>query len=168
MPELSEDQTFTLAQRHHPAGRLAEAQRVPMAHENEKTLPPFRQAAATAHRFLTDAEMDQLIAQHAASVTEAKLSAGARDPSVRRSQVAFFGTEDKYRWLYERVWAAEECNRMFFAASGRCGKSRYRFNSLDPKTTTEGTSSSCSAMRRRGSSGRAGHSSRSRASCFIE
>ena len=27
----------------------------------------------------------------------------------------FFGTESRYQWLYERVWAAaQECNRRFF------------------------------------------------------
>ena len=50
-----------------------------------------------------------------AVLAEAKLGAGAADSRVRRSQVVFLGTESRYQWLYERVWAvAQECNRRFF------------------------------------------------------
>lgn len=85
-----------------------------MASEQEKKLPPFETVAHAAH-FLTDAEMDQLIAEHASWVQEAKLGAGQTHHAVRRSQVLFFGMETKYRWLYERLWwAAQECNRLFF------------------------------------------------------
>jgi predicted 2-oxoglutarate/Fe(II)-dependent dioxygenase YbiX len=80
----------------------------------ENTLPPF-ETHATASGFMTDAEIDGLIAEHAALVTEGQLGGGGADIRVRRSRVAFLGTEPKYRWLYERVWAAaQECNRLFF------------------------------------------------------
>jgi predicted 2-oxoglutarate/Fe(II)-dependent dioxygenase YbiX len=85
-----------------------------MADLQDKTLPEF-QPFATAERFLTDAEMDRLIADHAALLAEAKLGAGGADSRVRRSQVVFLGTESRYQWLYDRVWAvAQECNRRFF------------------------------------------------------
>lgn len=85
-----------------------------MASEQETKLPPF-EMVANAAGFLTDAEMDQLIAEHASLVEEAKLGAGATHHAVRRSQVLFLGTEPRYRWLYERIWAAaQECNRLFF------------------------------------------------------
>ena len=85
-----------------------------MADLQDKTLPEF-QPFATAEGFLTDAEMDRLIADHAAVLAEAKLGAGGADSRVRRSQVVFFGRESRYQWLYERVWAvAQECNRRFF------------------------------------------------------
>ena len=85
-----------------------------MADLQDKTLPEF-QPFATAEGFLTDAEMDRLIADHAPLLAEAKLGAGGADSRVRRSQVVFFGTESRYQWLYERVWAvAQECNRRFF------------------------------------------------------
>ena len=85
-----------------------------MADEHDKTLPVF-QTVATAKGFLTDSEMDRLVAEHAPLLTEAKLGAGATHAEVRRSQVVFLGMEEKYRWLYERVWAAaQECNRLFF------------------------------------------------------
>jgi PKHD-type hydroxylase len=85
-----------------------------MAHEPERKLPPFENFA-TATGFLSDAEIDRLIAEHAPLVAEGKLGAGDENAAVRRSQVVFLGLEDKYRWLYERVGAAaQECNRMFF------------------------------------------------------
>jgi len=84
-----------------------------MASEQEK-LPPF-ETVATAARFFADAEMEQLIAEHASLVKEAKLGGGETQHAVRRSQVVFLGMEHKYQWLYERVWAAaQECNRLFF------------------------------------------------------
>jgi predicted 2-oxoglutarate/Fe(II)-dependent dioxygenase YbiX len=89
--------------------------KVPMASEQDKTPPPF-QTVATANAFLSDPEMDQLIAEHASLVTDAKLGAGSTSASVRRSQVVFLGREKKYQWLYERLWlAAQESNRLFFS-----------------------------------------------------
>jgi PKHD-type hydroxylase len=85
-----------------------------MPAQEEKTLPPF-ETRAIASGFMTDAEMDALIAEHAALVKEGQLGGGGADTRVRRSRVAFLGMEPKYRWLYDRVWAAtKECNRLFF------------------------------------------------------
>jgi PKHD-type hydroxylase len=109
-------------------GRVA--LRAPMAGEQEKKLPPF-ETVATAARFLTDAEMDQLIVDHASLVSEAKLGRGETHNAVRRSQVVFLGMEQKYKWLYERVWAAaQQCNRLFFnvdisAVEGNIQFARY-------------------------------------------
>jgi PKHD-type hydroxylase len=77
--------------------------------------PPLFQAYAAASGVLTEQEMDRLIADHLPLLAEAKLGPGASDAHVRRSQVVMLGTEAKYRWLYERVWAAAlQCNRQFF------------------------------------------------------
>ena len=86
-----------------------------MADEQDpKQLPPF-EPVATAKGFLSDSEIARLIAEHEPLLAEGKLGAGAMDTGVRRSQVAFLGMEEKYKWLYERIWmAAEECNRLFF------------------------------------------------------
>jgi predicted 2-oxoglutarate/Fe(II)-dependent dioxygenase YbiX len=85
-----------------------------MATEPDKNLPPF-QIVATARNFLTDTEMDRLIAEHVPLLTEGMLGAGQKAPHVRRSQVAFLGMLDQYRWLYERIWeAAQEINRLGF------------------------------------------------------
>jgi 2OG-Fe(II) oxygenase superfamily len=74
--------------------------------------PPQFQMVATARGFLTDAEMDELLAEHEATVKDALLGAGEKNTKVRRSQVAFFGAEAEHRWLYERVWeCAQEINR---------------------------------------------------------
>ena len=82
-----------------------------MAEETDKQ-PPF-QMVATARGFLTDAEMDELLAEHQATVADALLGAGEKNPRVRRSQVAFFGAEARHRWLYERIWeCAQEINRL--------------------------------------------------------
>ena len=82
-----------------------------MAEETDKQ-PQF-QMVATAKGFLTDAEMDKLLAEHEASVKDALLGAGEKNPRVRRSQVAFFSAEAQHRWLYERVWeCAQEINRL--------------------------------------------------------
>ena len=64
----------------------------------DKTLPPF-ETRATASGFLTDAEMDQLIAEHTSLVKEGQLGGGGADHRVRRSHVAFLSMEPKYRWL---------------------------------------------------------------------
>lgn len=85
-----------------------------MANEHDKKAPPFETMVA-ASNFIAAAEIDELIAEHAPLLAEAKLGAGATNPAVRRSQVVFLGMEPKYRWLYERLWlAAEQCNRSFF------------------------------------------------------
>jgi PKHD-type hydroxylase len=77
-------------------------------------LPPF-QPFATATGFLTDAEIDRLIGEHASLVSEGKLAPGNTNAQIRRSQVAMLGDEPRYVWLYEKIWsAAQECNRLFF------------------------------------------------------
>lgn len=79
----------------------------------EKTLPPF-QIAAIAQGLLREAEMDQLIAEHASSLTQSRLGTGQSDASVRRSQTAFLAPES-HAWLYRRLWeAAVELNRRYF------------------------------------------------------
>ena len=84
-----------------------------MANE-QRELPPF-QPFATAAGFLTDAEMDRLIVEHAPLLAEAKLGPGNTNAQIRRSQVVMLGAESKYDWLYDRLWtAAQECNRLFF------------------------------------------------------
>jgi predicted 2-oxoglutarate/Fe(II)-dependent dioxygenase YbiX len=85
-----------------------------MAAPHQQELPQF-QASATAQGFLSDQEIDRLIADHAPSLAEGKLGFGNTDAAVRRSKIVFLGTEEKYRWLYQRLWvAAQECNRRFF------------------------------------------------------
>jgi PKHD-type hydroxylase len=80
----------------------------------EQKLPLF-QPFATASEFLSPQEMDQLIAEHAASVAEAKLGPGNSNAQIRRSQVLMLGPEPRYQWLYQRIWvAAQDCNRLFF------------------------------------------------------
>ena len=87
---------------------------VPMATEQKQELPLF-QPFATAQTFLTAEEMDRLIAEHAPLLSEGKLGFGNTDATIRRSQVVLLGLEDKYGWLYDRLWAAaQECNRLFF------------------------------------------------------
>src|SRR5688572_6179456 len=90
-----------------------------MAIEQQKELPQFQSFATTAG-VLTDAEIDRLIAEHAALISEAKLGAGNTNAQIRRSQVVMLGNERKYDWLYERIWAAaQECNRLFFCVDIR-------------------------------------------------
>lgn len=85
-----------------------------MATEQKTELPQF-QPYATAQGFLTDEEMDRLIAEHAPLLTEGRLGLGNTSAQIRRSQVVFFGPEQKYGWIYDRLWsAAQECNRLFF------------------------------------------------------
>ncbi len=80
----------------------------------ESSAIPF-QPFATAARFLSEPEMDGLIAEHSPLLAEAKLGPGNRNAQIRRSQVVFLGPEPRYAWLYDRVWAAaQECNRQFF------------------------------------------------------
>lgn len=83
--------------------------------DDRDTQPPHFQMVATARGFLDDREMDALIAEHLPKLEEAKLGAGATNPGIRRSQVVFLGMQEKYRWLYERIWAvAQESNRLGF------------------------------------------------------
>jgi predicted 2-oxoglutarate/Fe(II)-dependent dioxygenase YbiX len=59
--------------------------------------------------------MDRLIAEHAPLLAEGRLAPGNTNPDIRRSQVVLLGDENKYNWIYERLWAAaQECNRLFF------------------------------------------------------
>jgi len=73
------------------------------------------QPYATAQNFLSAQEMDWLIAEHAPLLTEGTLSFGNTDSTLRRSRVVFLGLEQKYAWLYQRLWAAVEvCNPQCF------------------------------------------------------
>ena len=73
------------------------------------------QPSATAPDFLTAQQMDWLIAENAPLIKEAQLSYGGRDSALRRSQIVFLNPEQKYAWLYNRLWAAvDQCNRQFF------------------------------------------------------
>src|SRR5215471_14063255 len=59
--------------------------------------------------------MDRLIAEHAPLLSEGKLGLGDTNAAIRRSKVVFLGPEEKYAWIYDRLWsAAQECNRLFF------------------------------------------------------
>jgi PKHD-type hydroxylase len=85
-----------------------------MATPTEQALPYF-QPFATGQNFLAAQEMDWLIGEHAPLLAEGKLGFGNTDAAVRRSRVVFLGREQKYEWLYQRLWAVvEECNRRFF------------------------------------------------------
>lgn len=80
---------------------------------HDQQLPPF-QIAATAWGFLTEPEMDALIADHASALQPGKLGTGGTAAEIRRSSVAFLDLE-RYEWLYRRVWeAALELNRRYF------------------------------------------------------
>jgi PKHD-type hydroxylase len=85
-----------------------------MATTKEQELALF-QPYATAQNFLTAQQMDWLITQAAPRLAEGKLSFGNTDANLRRSQVVFIGQEQKYAWLYERLWAAvQACNPQCF------------------------------------------------------
>lgn len=85
-----------------------------MVPEHEQSLPPFQILASTLG-FLSEEEMDRLIADHVALLSQAKLGTGTTNADLRRSQIVFLKNEPRYRWLYERLWAAvQECNRRFF------------------------------------------------------
>ena len=60
------------------------------AQPQQTPLPPF-ETRATASGFMSDAEMDRLIAEHASLVAEGQLGGGGADQRVRRSRVAFLG-----------------------------------------------------------------------------
>ena len=85
-----------------------------MATEQKQELPVF-QPVATGQNFLSGQEIDQLIADHAPLLSEGMLGLGGTNATVRRSHVVFLGEEQKYRWIYDRLWyAAQESNRLFF------------------------------------------------------
>jgi predicted 2-oxoglutarate/Fe(II)-dependent dioxygenase YbiX len=85
-----------------------------MALAHEQHLPLF-QPFASAQGFLSDQEMDRLIAEHRPWLAEGRLGPGNTNPDIRRSQVVMLGAEPQYDWLYDRIWAAaQECNRQFF------------------------------------------------------
>jgi predicted 2-oxoglutarate/Fe(II)-dependent dioxygenase YbiX len=85
-----------------------------MTTTKEQALSLF-QPYATAQNFLSPEQMDRLIAEHAPLVTESQLSFGNTDANVRRSRVVFLGHEQKYAWLYQRLWAAVSvCNPQCF------------------------------------------------------
>jgi PKHD-type hydroxylase len=85
-----------------------------MATTKEGALALF-QPYATALQFLSAEEMDRLIAEHAPRVTEGTLSFGHTDANLRRSRIVFLGQEQKYQWLYQRLWAAVQvCNPQCF------------------------------------------------------
>ena len=79
----------------------------------DDNLPPF-QIGVLAEGLLSDAEMNRLIDEHAATLTQSRLGAGQNDARIRRSQIAFLGKDD-YAWLYRRLWeTVVELNRRFF------------------------------------------------------
>ncbi|HUQ52757.1 MAG TPA: 2OG-Fe(II) oxygenase, partial [Gammaproteobacteria bacterium] len=85
-----------------------------MADEQSTKKPPFEPMVA-ASNFLSAAEIDRLIEEHTPLLAEGKLGAGATNAAIRRSRVVFLRMEERYRWLYERLWiAAQDCNRSFF------------------------------------------------------
>ena len=85
-----------------------------MATLQQQDLPLF-QPFAVAQNFLSDEQIERLIAEHAPSLTEAKLGLGDSNAIVRRSQVVFLRPDASNQWLFERVWrAAQEVNRQMF------------------------------------------------------
>jgi PKHD-type hydroxylase len=85
-----------------------------MATMKEQELQLF-QPYATAQDFLSAQQMDSLIAEHAPLLTKGTLSSGNTDASLRRSRVAFLGLDQRYSWLYQRLWAAVQvCNPQCF------------------------------------------------------
>ena len=81
---------------------------------NAPSLPPF-QILATGRGFLNDAEIDQLIAEHAAHLKPSKIGTGRGNVEVRRSNGINVKRDVKNQWLYARIWeAANEFNRRFF------------------------------------------------------
>jgi len=108
-----------------------------MAIDKQNELPLF-QPFATAAGFLTDAEMDRLIAEHASQLAEGKLGPGNTNAQIRRSHIVMLGTEAKYAWLYDRLWtAAQECNRLFFCVD--IAGVEATFNSLAARTSASTT-----------------------------
>lgn len=80
----------------------------------EQTLPPF-QILASVQGFLSDPEMDWLIAEHGPRAAQGQLGRGDSNKDIRRSRTVFLEHEEKNRWLYERLWhAAIELNQRHF------------------------------------------------------
>jgi len=85
-----------------------------MATTNERELGLF-QPYATAQDFLTAQQIDWLITEAAPRLTEGTLSSGTTDANLRRSRVVGLGQEQKYAWVYQRLWAAVQvCNPQCF------------------------------------------------------
>jgi hypothetical protein len=81
---------------------------------DEQKLPPF-QIVAGMQNFVSDAEIDWLIAEHGPRVAEGRLGPGGSDFNIRRSKATFLEPEQRNPWLYERLWqAACEANDNFF------------------------------------------------------
>ena len=103
----------------------------PTVVQSQSSPPPF-QPFATATGFLSEPEMDRLVAEHLPLLAEAKLGPGNRNAAIRRSQVVFLGAEKKYDWLYDRVWAAaQECNRQFFGVDIAGVEANIQFGRYD-------------------------------------
>lgn len=84
---------------------------------DEQALPPF-QIVADSGGFLTDAEMDGLIADYAPSLSDSRLGPGSGDPSIRRSRTVFIKKVGRYRWLYRRFWeVVQDMNRRSFGVN---------------------------------------------------
>src|SRR5688500_539314 len=105
-----------------------------MANEPGQSLP-FFQPYATAQGFLSEQEMERLIAEHLSLLAEGKLGPGNANPDIRRSKVVMLDAQPKYDWLYDRIWAAaQECNRQFFGvdvAGVEANIQLGRYDSLD-------------------------------------
>ena len=82
--------------------------------ERARELPPF-QPYATAAGFLTDTEMDRLIADHCGVGHRGSARPWQYERPDPPFAIVMLGTEAKHVWLYDRLWAAaQECNRQFF------------------------------------------------------
>jgi PKHD-type hydroxylase len=85
-----------------------------MAILQQQDLPLF-QPFAVAQNFLTEQQIERLIAENGPSLTDGKLGLGDSNATIRRSKVVFLPAEEKHKWLYERLWrAAQEVNRQMF------------------------------------------------------
>lgn len=81
----------------------------------EQGLPPF-QIVATLSDFLTDREMDQIIADHAPFLTETRIEPGRTDATAARFGIAAIPRRRvRYRWLYRLFReTAQFLNARFF------------------------------------------------------
>jgi predicted 2-oxoglutarate/Fe(II)-dependent dioxygenase YbiX len=80
----------------------------------DQNLPPF-QIVAGMKSFVSDAEIEWLLAEHGPRVAPSRLGPGGSDDNIRRSKATFLEPEQKNLWLYERLWqAACEANQNFF------------------------------------------------------
>jgi hypothetical protein len=75
-----------------------------MTIEQPRELPPF-QPYATASEFLTDAQIDALLAEHASLVSEGKLASGNTNAQIRRSQVVMLATSRNTPGSTNGSWA---------------------------------------------------------------